>query len=95
MGRAIQPERGQWYRRQDLDASFEVVAIDRDEESIDIQYYSGEVEEVDQTSWEQLELSPIAPPDNWFGAYETDSRIELEAEADSLESALNLMDTNI
>ncbi|WP_223668981.1 DUF6763 family protein [Kangiella shandongensis] len=92
MGQTINPERGQWYKRLDLDASFEVVAIDRDEECIEIQYYSGEIEEIDQASWELLELSPIAPPDNWSGAYETDSRVEIEAQADSLESALSLMD---
>ncbi|AOE49684.1 DUF6763 family protein [Kangiella sediminilitoris] len=94
MGQTIHPERGQWYKRLDLDASFEVVAIDRDEQCIEIQYYSGEIEEIDQASWEQLELTPIAPPDNWSGAFGTDNRVELEDQADSLESVLSFMDAN-
>lgn len=92
MGQAINPERGQWYKRLDLDAHFEVVAIDRDDECIEVQYYSGEIEEIEQTSWELLEIAPVAPPDNWSGAYETDNRVDFEAQADSLEMALNMMD---
>lgn len=92
MERTVNAERGQWYKRLDLDQTFEVVAIDRDEESIEIQYYSGEVEELDQTSWELLDINPIAPPDNWSGAFDTDTRVEFEAQADSLESALDMMD---
>ena len=50
MAQAITAERGQWYKRLDLDENFEVVAIDRDEECIEIQYYSGEIEEIDEIS---------------------------------------------
>ncbi|GAA0213406.1 hypothetical protein GCM10009123_20820 [Kangiella japonica] len=91
---AIKAERGQWYKRLDLNEAFEVVAIDREEECIEIQYYSGEVEELDEASWELLELTPIAPPDNWSGAFGTDNRVEFEVQADSLESALHLVDSN-
>lgn len=92
MGQAINPQRGQWYKRLDLDAHFEVVAIDRDDECIEVQYYSGEIEEIEQTSWDLLDIAPVAPPDNWSGAYETDSRVDFEAQADSLEMALSMMD---
>ncbi|GAA4355649.1 DUF6763 family protein [Kangiella marina] len=92
MAQAINPERGHWYKRLDLDESFEVVAIDRDDECIEIQYYSGEVEELDQASWDLLDIAPVAPPDNWSGAFGTDNRVELDFQADSLESALNMMD---
>jgi hypothetical protein len=94
MSQPINAERGQWYKRQDLDEIFEVVAIDRDDESIEIQYYSGEIEELDEASWDLLDIAPTAPPDNWSGAFGTDSRVEFEYEADSLESALNMMDSN-
>lgn len=94
MAQAIQAERGQWYKRLDLDESFEVVAIDRDEECIEIQYYNGEIEEIDEASWLLLEIAPIAPPDNWSGAFGTDNRVEFEPEADSLEAALNIVDAN-
>ena len=94
MEHAVKAERGQWYKRLDLDEAFEVVAIDRDEECIEIQYYTGEVEELDQASWDLLELSRVAPPDDWSGAFGTDNRVEFEVQADSLESALNLVDSN-
>ena len=92
MNAPVYAERGQWYKRQDLDQIFEVVAIDLDEKCIEIQYYSGEIEELDEASWELLEIAPIAPPDNWSGAFGTDNRIEFEQQADSLETALNIMD---
>ena len=94
MAQAITAERGQWYKRLDLDESFEVVAIDRDEKCIEIQYYSGEIEEIDEAIWELLEIAPVAPPDNWTGAFGSDSRIEFEAQADSLETALSMVDGN-
>ena len=78
MAQAITAERGQWYKRLDLDENFEVVAIDRDEECIEIQYYSGEIEEIDEASWELLEIAPVAPPDNWSGAFGSDNRVEFE-----------------
>ena len=48
---APQPRIGNWYRLSGGEL-FEVVAIDDDEGSIDIQYFDGTVEEMDRDDWE-------------------------------------------
>jgi hypothetical protein len=73
----IKPVVGQWYRGG-TNELFEVVAIDDDDQTIEIQYFDGTVAEVDFDSWnEQLldELIDAADaPEDWSGA------IDMEAE---------------
>ncbi len=73
----IKPVVGQWYRGG-TNELFEVVAIDDDDETIEIQYFDGTVAEVDFDAWnEQLldELIDAADaPEDWSGA------VDMEAE---------------
>ncbi len=95
MKRPISPERGQWYKRPDLNDLFEVVAIDDDEGTIEIQYFNGEIEELDQASWKQLEIIGAAAPEDWSGALEVESYAINDRMKDSpasLEDALNRLD---
>jgi hypothetical protein len=73
----IKPIVGQWYRGG-TNELFEVVAIDDDDQTIEIQYFDGTVAEVDFDAWnEQLldELIDAADaPEDWSGA------IDMEAE---------------
>jgi hypothetical protein len=48
---APQPVIGSWYR-QTGGSSFEIVAIDEDDGTIEIQYFDGTVEELDVEDWE-------------------------------------------
>ena len=64
------PNVGNWYKDIDLNATFEVVAIDDNDDSIEIQYFSGEIDEFDLESWYELELKVIPPPEDWSGPYE-------------------------
>ena len=50
-----QPVVGMWYARPGGDA-FEVVAIDRDDRTIEIQYFDGTVEELDVDEWREEEI---------------------------------------
>ena len=73
----IKPVVGQWYRGG-TNELFEVVALDDDDETIEIQYFDGTVGEVDFDAWnEQLldELIDAADaPEDWSGA------VDMEAE---------------
>lgn len=60
-------EIGAWYRGRGTDP-FEVVALDMDAETIEIQYYDGSVEELDFEGWLELGASPTAGPDGFEGA---------------------------
>ncbi|NVK23214.1 MAG: hypothetical protein HWD86_11910 [Kangiellaceae bacterium] len=96
MAQQLLPRRGQWYKRSDLNAIFEVVAIDEDEGTIEVQYFNGEIEELDQSSWQLLTLSAAAPPEDWTGAIEADDFDFGETNFDaptSLDDALNFLDS--
>jgi hypothetical protein len=60
----------------------EVVAIDADEGTIEVQHFDGTVEEFDLESWAEQELVRATPPEDWTGSvdvepedYESDREI--------------------
>lgn len=62
---------GDWYRRTNGDL-FEVVAIDDDDETIDIQHFDGTIEEIDFDSWESQcqdkAFEAVEAPEDWSGS---------------------------
>lgn len=93
----LKPQRGHWYKRPDLNDLFEVVAIDDDEGTIEIQYFNGEIEELDQTSWQELHIASAAPPEDWSGALEVERYAINDRAKESpgnLDDALNHLDIN-
>lgn len=66
---------GEWYRATGGD-SFEVVAIDDDDGTIEIQYFDGTVEEMDVedwvSQWEDGALEAAEPPEDWSGSVDVD-----------------------
>jgi hypothetical protein len=61
------PRIGDWYRNTTGD-TFEIVARDDDDETLELQYYDGTVEELDAEAWEYLHPEPIEPPEDWTGS---------------------------
>jgi hypothetical protein len=61
------PEIGTWYRHLDKGHEFQVVAFDPDEGLVEIQYFDGDLEEIDLDSWHGLDIEPIAEPESWSG----------------------------
>lgn len=66
----LSPSVGNWYRNLDDDRLFEVVAFDEDDETIEIQYFESEIEELDLDTWEELSLELTAAPEDWTGPYD-------------------------
>lgn len=64
------PEVGMWFTNVEYPSSFEVVATDEQEGFVEIQHFSGEIEEIDLESWFELQLEPIPTPEDWTGPYE-------------------------
>jgi hypothetical protein len=58
-----------WYR-DDEGRSFKIVAIDEDDGNIDIQFFDGDIAEVDSESWYQLDISRIAEPEDGSGPFD-------------------------
>ena len=73
------PELGEWYRRPDSREPFRVVAIDDGLGTIDIQYFTGDIEELELAVWLELAPRQIEPPEDWTGPYdgELDDGFEL------------------
>ena len=65
------PVVGDWYRRMD-GALFEVVAIDRDDSTVEVQHFDGTLEEFDLESWEEQEFEEAQAPEDWTGSVDVD-----------------------
>lgn len=66
----FKPQIGMWFKNHDYPTSFEVVATDEREGYVEIQHYSGEIEEIDIDYWFDLDITPIPGPDDWNGPFE-------------------------
>jgi len=65
------PVIGSWYRRAGGD-TFEVVAIDTDDRTIEIQYFDGAVEELDLEDWVEEEIALTEAPEDWTGSVDVE-----------------------
>ena len=70
------PGVGEWYRLQG-GASFEVVAVDEDDGTLEVQYVDGTVEEIDLADWrswgEQRLLTATDPGEDWSDAADVEA----------------------
>lgn len=86
---------GEWYRAG-TEPPFEVVAIDLDHETIEIQYFDGTVQELDFDTWAEMEVKPTVPPEDWSGAMDLgkeDYGVDIETQhMDSWNSPLDQID---
>jgi len=62
---------GQWFRRPS-GTLFEVVAIDDDDRTVEIQQFDGTIDEVDIDIWPELLLTEISAPEDWSGSVDMD-----------------------
>ena len=60
---------GKWYKL-DNGVLFEVVAIDNNDRTIEVQHADGSLDEFDFSSWAISEISDSSPPDDCSGAYD-------------------------
>jgi hypothetical protein len=58
---------GEWYK-DFSNALFEVVAIDEEDGTLEIQYFDGTIEEVDLDLWDEVAMTTVEPPEDWSGS---------------------------
>ena len=63
------PEVGAWYR-DSRGRRFEVVAFDEDAALVEVQYFDGDVSELDLDVWRQTVIEQIAAPEDWTGPFD-------------------------
>nr|MDQ2694216.1 hypothetical protein [Pseudomonadota bacterium] len=78
----LDPIVGNWYKDLESEADFEVVAVDEAAQTVAIQYFEGEVEELDLDAWNAMVLEPIEPPEDWSGPFD-------DLEPDDLDDGAN------
>jgi hypothetical protein len=76
----LKPNVGDWYRLNGGEL-FEVVAVDEDDGTIEIQYFDGTVQEMEVEDWddscEERALEAAEPPEDWSGS------VDVEPDEDS------------
>lgn len=70
MAKSQPPLIGNWYYDAEEDQYFEIVAMDTDRGTIEIQYIDGEVGELDKEQWQQIHPNNVAPPKDADAAFE-------------------------
>ncbi len=65
------PVIGNWFRRPG-GTLFEVVAIDEDDGTVEIQQFDGTIGEIEIEYWPQLLLVEAAAPEDWSGSVDMD-----------------------
>ncbi len=88
---------GEWY--QGLGGElFEVVAIDHDDDTIEVQYFDGTLEEFDSETWAAQGATEADAPEDWTGAVDIEPEdYELEpklANGETWSAPLEYLDRN-
>lgn len=66
----IRPDRGEWYLDGQSGSVFQVVGVDEDDGSVDIQFVDGTVEEYLIEDWEAMTLERCEQPEDWAGPFD-------------------------
>jgi hypothetical protein len=82
------PEIGAWYRIRGGE-SFEIVAIDEDDRTIEMQSFDGTVEEMDLEDWSSQrasgEIEDAQAPEDWSGSVDVDGEDDAPSPNSGLE----------
>jgi 5,10-methenyltetrahydromethanopterin hydrogenase len=68
MKNELDPRIDQWYAHLDKGQCFYVTAIDEEQDTIEIQHFDGDLEEIDMDEWRKLAIELCEQPENWSGA---------------------------
>ena len=67
----LYPVIGQWFSRPN-GTLFEVVAVDEDDGTVEVQLFDGTIDEVDMEAWPELLLTEASAPEDWSGSVDMD-----------------------
>jgi hypothetical protein len=61
---------GQWYRDRRSGDMFQIVGVDEDDGSIDVQHVDGSLEETSIDDWVARSLERCEQPEDWVGSFD-------------------------
>lgn len=65
------PVIGHWYRRTN-GSLFEVVAVDEDDATVELQFFDGTLDEIDLENWPSMLIEVVDAPEDWSGSVDMD-----------------------
>lgn len=65
------PVVGKWFRRPN-GSLIEVVAVDEDDHTIEIQHFDGTIDGLELEAWPDLLLVEVSAPEDWSGSVDMD-----------------------
>ncbi|HVY63739.1 MAG TPA: DUF6763 family protein [Gammaproteobacteria bacterium] len=80
MSRELNPVAGRWYRDLERDEIFKVVAVEENDDIIEIQHSDGETEEIESAEWFEMDLERAGEPEDWLREDEEEDEEEEEEE---------------
>jgi len=86
MSRELPPVAGRWYRDLERDETFKVVAVDEDDDLVEVQHSDGEIEELESAEWFEMDLERVTQPEDWLRADEEGTEDEEDDDEDWEES---------
>ena len=70
MKNELDPIIDQWYAHFDKGQQFFVIDINEDKNTVEIQHFDGDIEELDMDEWRDLQIELSDEPENWAGAFD-------------------------
>lgn len=70
MSNELDPVLNNWYFHLDKGQRFEVVAIDEANGVIDIQYFDGDLDEIELSLWSDMDIELAEEPENFSGPFD-------------------------
>ena len=67
MSNRLPPIVGNWYSHRDKGELFQIVALDENAGTIEIQEFDGGIDELDIDEWRALAVDTAAQPEDWGG----------------------------
>ena len=68
IGIELDPIVGNWYQHLDKGLEFQIVAVDDKLGTIEIQYFDGDIDELERSEWAQLAIELIEEPEDFSGS---------------------------
>lgn len=65
------PKIGHWFRRPD-GTLLEVVAVDEADDTIEMQFFDGTIDEIDLEAWREQFCVEVSAPEDWSGSVDMD-----------------------
>ncbi len=73
----LDPRIDQWYAHLDKGQHFFVIDINEEKETVDIQHFDGDIEELSMDEWRDLQIELSEEPENWSGALDITEQDDL------------------